>query len=109
MHLQDPNSNAEVAAAVAKIIARLEGRPADHFKLALIHAVQALEEVRKPSIIESLTLLDCCISCHDRNDDDAARLLMFISGAISDTAITLAVLYAIGKLAQQVEGALGSN
>jgi hypothetical protein len=66
----------------------LEQRPNDEFKMAIVHALQALEMSPHDNNRIAALMVGGCVEAASRGDDNAARLLLYVSGAVVDPILT---------------------
>lgn len=84
-------------AVVCGIKARLDDRQDDAFKSAVMAAMQHLEVNHHPNNLASAQMLHACISCAVSGDEDSAKLILYVSGAILNDALRVEVMRALDE------------
>lgn len=62
------------------------------FKGAMLPALQHLVETKHPNRLVGITLLAGCMDCYKREDNDTARVLLYMSGVVVDQTLTQNVI-----------------
>jgi len=72
---------------------RLMGRPNDDFKIVMLKAVQDLETLypSAANALESVMVLEACLSCHEQGEDLAAHVLMRVAGSLVSPQLLQAI------------------
>jgi hypothetical protein len=82
---------------------RLKHRPDDDFKVAMIQAIQKLEDMPHANRDEALSLVSMAITFQDRNDGVRARLALYFSGVLVSDPVAHQLWAAISGAAQPVK------
>lgn len=106
-------SRKDFEATVKAIKNRLAERQDDAFKVAVMSAIQHLELEPKDNNKIAALMIDGCVDCVERNDEASAKLLLYVSGAITDDNLVRFTLEAIEqdrvrRMRLQVPGNSGS-
>lgn len=70
----------------------LDERPDGDFKEALMTALGHLEMTEHDNNLIAAQLIEGCMACAERGDNNSARLLLYVSGAIIDGNLTVIAL-----------------
>ena len=97
---EDRVNRKDYDAVVKDIKATLEERPDDEFKLAVMQALQHMDLQQHDNNLISALMIGGCVDCATRGDDNAARLLLYISGTVLDPILTRFTLNTIMQARQ---------
>lgn len=102
-----PNLQPSFDSLAADLRGVLDEEKDDDFKMAAIQALQVLELTPHRNNLVALQTLISCVTCYYDGDHTAARLLMFVSGALVNDylcGVTITVLTQVTKPGTQSIG-----
>lgn len=68
------------------------------FKVAVVRALQVLEVTPHRNNLPALQTLISCVTCYYNGDHNAARLLLFVSGALVNDYLCSATVTVLGQM-----------
>lgn len=90
----------DFVSTVKEIKHTLEDHPNDEFKLAIFQALQHLETTPHDNNLIAALMVGGCVDAASRGDDNAARLMLYTSGAVVDPVLTRFLLNLIVQARQ---------
>jgi hypothetical protein len=84
---------------ILRLKKRLAKRPTDDFTLNVVEALQHLDQSSHGNSESAVQCLESCVDCYERKDPTAARLLLWVSGALITDSLCAATWHSIAQAA----------
>lgn len=82
---------------------RLTSGQVDGYQVEAIKALQHLQVSTHQNRLEALRCFEGSLLCHERKDENASRILFFVSGALVDANLCQATWFTLAAASVRVE------